>query len=347
MSALAAGEWSAETDEVMYRLPFVPLATLPVLGPLLGVGHAALDLAVDNAPQKAMHHTFFARQSDSVGVQVQIAQATLMLETAQLHAYHSADELRRGLRRRHDADLRGPGPRCAGRVGYAAPAGARPRSRPCSTCTARRASARPAPMQRHWRDASTGARHAGLNSDGGAARCWARRCSDVRGADQARWCEPTANRTRALGDTDLRWPSGCGWRAGPGGPSHAGPTVCASPSPPPHDGCFASRPRARSRRRRQFRLGGSRAGAVAIDREELPAARHTPQLDGAAIVEASARADDQVADSSGDEDVTCAGLAEDAQRCGPRSRRCQDPAIRIRRCVCLREVRCRAFGVVA
>ena len=65
MSALAAGEWSAETDEVMYRLPFVPLATLPVLGQALGVGRAALDLAVDNAPQKAMHHTFFARQSNS------------------------------------------------------------------------------------------------------------------------------------------------------------------------------------------------------------------------------------------------------------------------------------------
>jgi 3-hydroxy-9,10-secoandrosta-1,3,5(10)-triene-9,17-dione monooxygenase len=43
-----------------------------LVGTLLGLGRAALALAIDKAPSKSMHHTFFARQSDSVGVQVQV-----------------------------------------------------------------------------------------------------------------------------------------------------------------------------------------------------------------------------------------------------------------------------------
>ena len=162
MSALAAGEWSAETDEVMYRLPFVPLATLPVLGPLLGVGRAALGLAVDNAPQKAMHHTFFARQSDSVGVQVQIAQATLMLETAQLHAYHSADELDGAAARGEQADY-ATRARVRARVGYAAQQVLDAINILLNVHGAA-SFAETNPMQQYWRDANTAARHAGLNS---------------------------------------------------------------------------------------------------------------------------------------------------------------------------------------
>ena len=53
---------------------------------------------------------------------------------------------------------------------------------------------------------------------------------------------------------------------------------------------------------------------MAIDRQQLPAAGHAAQLDAAAVVEAGARPDDQVADGAGDEDFTGAGLAEDPRR---------------------------------
>ena len=50
---------------------------------------------------------------------------------------------------------------------------------------------------------------------------------------------------------------------------------------------------------------------MAIDRQELPGARHTTQLDAAAVLKAGAGADDQVTDGAGDEDVAGSGLAED------------------------------------
>jgi hypothetical protein len=70
-------EGSTGSDEPVHRLPFAPIATLALVGTLLGLGRAALALAIDKAPSKSMHHTFFARQSDSVGVQVQVAEAAL------------------------------------------------------------------------------------------------------------------------------------------------------------------------------------------------------------------------------------------------------------------------------
>jgi 3-hydroxy-9,10-secoandrosta-1,3,5(10)-triene-9,17-dione monooxygenase len=72
MSALAEGYWPVPSSEPIYRLPFVPLASLPLVGPGLGLGRAALALAIEKAPTKPMHHTFFERQSDSVGAQIQI-----------------------------------------------------------------------------------------------------------------------------------------------------------------------------------------------------------------------------------------------------------------------------------
>jgi alkylation response protein AidB-like acyl-CoA dehydrogenase len=51
-------------DEPLYRLPFATVATLILMGTLLGLGRAALDYTIKKAPTKSMHHTFFTRQSD-------------------------------------------------------------------------------------------------------------------------------------------------------------------------------------------------------------------------------------------------------------------------------------------
>jgi hypothetical protein len=53
---------------------------------------------------------------------------------------------------------------------------------------------------------------------------------------------------------------------------------------------------------------------VAIDRQELPGAGHATQLDAAAILEARARADDQVTHGARDQDFAGAGLAEDRRQ---------------------------------
>jgi alkylation response protein AidB-like acyl-CoA dehydrogenase len=162
MSALIEGTWPAPSDEQMYRLPFVPLATVSLLGPLLGLGRAAFDLAVAAAPSKAIQTTFFARQSDSAGVQIQLAEAALKLKTARLHAYGIADDLDTAA--------------AAGRdVSYLARAEIRAETGYAAQLTLDAMSillnvhgagsfAEANPMQQYWRDANTAARHAGLSA---------------------------------------------------------------------------------------------------------------------------------------------------------------------------------------
>lgn len=93
---------SAITDETpareavgrpQFRLPFATVATVNLVGPLLGLGTAALQLVTDQAKTRPLHNTFFARQSESVGVQIQIAEAAVQLHTARLHAYDVIDTL--------------------------------------------------------------------------------------------------------------------------------------------------------------------------------------------------------------------------------------------------------------
>ncbi|MFJ4633815.1 acyl-CoA dehydrogenase family protein [Streptomyces sp. NPDC088847] len=162
MERLTQGTWPAPTGEAMYRLPFVPLAILSLLGPLLGIGRAALNLVVEKMSIKGMHHTFFTRQSDSVGNQIQIAEAALKLKTARLHAYSIADEADATAARGNAVDH-------GGRAEYRAACGYIAQqvldavnilvnvhgAAAFETSNA---------LQQYWRDINTGARHAGLKS---------------------------------------------------------------------------------------------------------------------------------------------------------------------------------------
>jgi alkylation response protein AidB-like acyl-CoA dehydrogenase len=162
IGAVAEGTSSPDTDEPMYRLPFVPLATLTLLGPLLGLGRAALALTVENAPAKALHHTVFARQSDSVGVQVQIAEAALMLEAARLHAHHSADELDAAVARGAQTDY-ATRARLRAMSGYVAQQVLAAINILVNVHGAA-SFAESSRMQQYWRDANTAARHAAFNA---------------------------------------------------------------------------------------------------------------------------------------------------------------------------------------
>src|SRR5215207_8315003 len=53
---------------------------------------------------------------------------------------------------------------------------------------------------------------------------------------------------------------------------------------------------------------------MAINRQELPGAGYSAQLDAAAVLEAGARADHQVPDRAVDKDFAHLGLTEDARR---------------------------------
>ncbi|MEU3983994.1 acyl-CoA dehydrogenase family protein [Streptomyces sp. NPDC026672] len=165
MGRMTLGTWPIPTQEAMYRLPVGPLAGLPLLGPLLGIGRAALDLVVGKAPSKGMHHTFFARQSDSVGNQIQVAEAALKLKTSRLHAYAIADEV-------DAANAQGTEVDFATRAEYRAQYGYIAQQvlealhiliNVHGSATFEESNL----LQQYWRDANTGARHAGLNASVG------------------------------------------------------------------------------------------------------------------------------------------------------------------------------------
>ncbi|MFC9556726.1 oxidoreductase [Rhodococcus sp. NPDC056960] len=92
--AAIGGNYATEhTDEILYRSAFVPLLSLVLAGPQLGMGRKALELVTAKADTKAISYTFYTAQSDSVAFQLQIAEAAMLVDTAHLHAYRAADDI--------------------------------------------------------------------------------------------------------------------------------------------------------------------------------------------------------------------------------------------------------------
>jgi 3-hydroxy-9,10-secoandrosta-1,3,5(10)-triene-9,17-dione monooxygenase len=147
-------------DPSMFRLPFATVATLLLVGPLLGLGRAALQLVIDKAPTKAMHDTFFVRQSESAGVQIQIAEAALALRTARLHAYDIAATLD-GAATEGQLVTYAARAEIRAQVGYVAQQVLHAISALVNVHGAG-SFAESNRMQQYWRDANTAARHAAL-----------------------------------------------------------------------------------------------------------------------------------------------------------------------------------------
>ena len=92
--AAIGGEFATERgDEALYRSAFIPVLSLVLAGPQLGLGRAALDYVVERAGRKPISYTFYETQSASVGVQLQIAEAAQKIDTARLHAERAAADI--------------------------------------------------------------------------------------------------------------------------------------------------------------------------------------------------------------------------------------------------------------
>ena len=72
---------------------FAPLLTLILAAPQLGMGRAALRLVRDAAAGKPVTGTGYHRQADSVAFQLQLAEAALKVDTAELHSYRAAADI--------------------------------------------------------------------------------------------------------------------------------------------------------------------------------------------------------------------------------------------------------------
>jgi alkylation response protein AidB-like acyl-CoA dehydrogenase len=80
-------------DEAFYRSSFVALLSIILVGPILGLGRAALEFVRQKASSRTIAYTFFEKQSASVAFQLQLADAAMMIDTAHFHAYRAADDI--------------------------------------------------------------------------------------------------------------------------------------------------------------------------------------------------------------------------------------------------------------
>ena len=89
------GEYPTEMrdQEPFYRSPFVAILAIILVGPILGLGRAALEFVRQKASSRTITYTFFPKQTSSVAFQLQVAEAAMMIDTAHLHAYRAANDV--------------------------------------------------------------------------------------------------------------------------------------------------------------------------------------------------------------------------------------------------------------
>ena len=145
-------------DEATYRAAFVPVAALVLIGAQLGIGRAALRHVIGLAPKRAIAYTSFKRQSDSAVFQLNLAKAAMKIDSAHLHAFRAADAI-------DQLALQGQTMDYVTRARTRADSGwvAQQVTEALDTlitCHGAGTFAESNPLQRHWRDSNTAARHA-------------------------------------------------------------------------------------------------------------------------------------------------------------------------------------------
>lgn len=80
-------------DEPLYRSAFIPVLALILAGPQLGLAQAALDLVIEKAPKRSITYTCYESQVSAPTVQLAVARAAALVDSAQLHAYRAAAEI--------------------------------------------------------------------------------------------------------------------------------------------------------------------------------------------------------------------------------------------------------------
>jgi alkylation response protein AidB-like acyl-CoA dehydrogenase len=149
------------TDEALYRSALIPVLALILIGPLLGLGRAALKIAIEKAPKRTVSYTRLATQRESTGFQMKIAEAAMTLDDAILHAHRAADDIDGWAASGEYMDYLTRS-RVRADTGWTSK---RVREAISLILDAHGASgfADASPMQRIWRDANTGGRHAIVN----------------------------------------------------------------------------------------------------------------------------------------------------------------------------------------
>jgi alkylation response protein AidB-like acyl-CoA dehydrogenase len=161
-TAFAGTDFSSrDPNNELYHAALGALAAPPLVAPVLGMGHAALAWVTEKARDKPLTHTIYSTQAGSVGVQLQVAEAALKIETASLHAYRAVDDLDRSALRGEQLDYFTRS-RMRAQCGYAVQQVLEAINILLNVHGAA-GFAEESPLQRYWRDANTAARHVALN----------------------------------------------------------------------------------------------------------------------------------------------------------------------------------------
>jgi alkylation response protein AidB-like acyl-CoA dehydrogenase len=145
-------------DEVLYRTPFAPGATINLAAPQLGLARAALDLVTEAAAKRGVSFTFYETQADAPTVQLAIAKAATSIDIAEMLAFRAAADV-------DDAALRGEFPSYAARARVRMDTAqsivhARDAIRELVSVYGASSFAQVNPLQRIWRDSEVASRHA-------------------------------------------------------------------------------------------------------------------------------------------------------------------------------------------
>jgi 3-hydroxy-9,10-secoandrosta-1,3,5(10)-triene-9,17-dione monooxygenase len=150
-------------NEPLYRSAFIPILSLILVGPQLGMARAALETVLQQVPKRGIAYTVYTKQAEAPTTQLQLALAAEKIDTAYLHAYRAAADIDQAaaagvyLNRLTRARVRMD-------TGYVA--------RQCREAieillnvNGAGSFAEQNPLQRMWRDAETASRHAVVNPD--------------------------------------------------------------------------------------------------------------------------------------------------------------------------------------
>jgi 3-hydroxy-9,10-secoandrosta-1,3,5(10)-triene-9,17-dione monooxygenase len=77
----------------LYQTPFVPSLTLSIVCSVLGIAQAAMDLHMDRVRKSGIGNTFYQKMSEAPLTHMQVAQAQLKIDSAELHLYRAVDKL--------------------------------------------------------------------------------------------------------------------------------------------------------------------------------------------------------------------------------------------------------------
>jgi alkylation response protein AidB-like acyl-CoA dehydrogenase len=148
------------TEESLYRSPLGPLFAVGMVGPQLGLGRAALKIVRKASATKGIANTVYARQADSVAFQLQLAQATMMLDTAHFHAHRVTDDIDGATARGEKLDFAARA-RIRADIGWAIEHVAKAIN-VLLYAHGSGSFAEANPLQRIWRDSTVASRHAGV-----------------------------------------------------------------------------------------------------------------------------------------------------------------------------------------